>query len=135
MDKAEDAVDKKAGETVHVLEKHGGKRDASKKEHKKSDKKTKTDLDSCETGKPMYIVNIDGSIVELHADGTMPAVSKADESGINMLLTENGGTQTWLPRDGERNPYGEQRPVCPDRTGRSRRAGQGGTRWAARAVR
>ncbi|UDM03311.1 nucleic acid/nucleotide deaminase domain-containing protein [Streptomyces longhuiensis] len=125
MDKAEDAVDKKADETVHVLEKHGGKIDASKKEHKKSDKKTKTDLDSCETGKPMYMVNIDGSVVELHADGTTSAVSKADKSGINMLLTENGGTRTWRPRDGEPNPYGvkesdkdrvESKPIKPGST-------------------
>ncbi|MCX5440907.1 nucleic acid/nucleotide deaminase domain-containing protein [Streptomyces sp. NBC_00063] len=105
MDKAEDAVEKKADETVHVLEKHGGKIDASKKEHKKSDKKTKTDIDSCDTGKPMYMVNIDGSVVELHTDGTTSPVSKADKSGINMLLTENGGTQTWRPRAGDTNPY------------------------------
>src|SRR5690606_15840007 len=28
-----------------------------------------------------------------------------DQSGINMLLTENGGTRTWRPRAGESNPY------------------------------
>jgi hypothetical protein len=105
MDKAEDAVEKKADETVQVLEKHGGKIDASKKEHKKNDEKVKTDVDSCDTGKPMYMVNLDGSVVELHADGTTSPVSKADKSGINLLLTENGGTRTWRPRAGENNPY------------------------------
>ncbi|MFD3622215.1 nucleic acid/nucleotide deaminase domain-containing protein [Streptomyces sp. NPDC058676] len=105
MDKAEDAVDKKTDETVDVLEKHGGKIDASKKEHKNSDEKVKTDLDSCETGKPMYMVNLDGSVVELHANGTISPVSKTDSSGINMLLTEDGGTRAWRPRGGEDNPY------------------------------
>ncbi|MFH8737209.1 hypothetical protein [Streptomyces sp. NPDC017964] len=52
------------------------------------------------------MVNIDGSVVELHADGTTSAVSKADKSGINILLTEGGGTRTWRPRDGETSPYG-----------------------------
>ena len=50
MDKAEDAVDKKADETVDVLEKHGGKIDKSKRDHKETEKKTKRDLDSCDSG-------------------------------------------------------------------------------------
>ncbi|WP_371628822.1 hypothetical protein OG892_08465 [Streptomyces sp. NBC_00341] len=105
MDKAEDAVEKKADETVDVLEKHGGKIDASKKGHEENEKKTKTDLDGCDTGNPMYMVNLDGSVVQLNANGTTSPVSKADSSGINMLLTENGGTRTWRPRAGENNPY------------------------------
>ncbi|MGW7361057.1 WXG100-like domain-containing protein [Streptomyces sp. NPDC054802] len=111
MDKAEDAVDKKADETVDVLEKHGGKIDTSKKDHKKNDEKRKEEIDGCKVDVdkdgdvPMYLVNLDGSIMELHANGTTTPVSKSDASGINLLMTEDGGNRAWRPRDGENNPY------------------------------
>ncbi|UYQ61979.1 hypothetical protein [Streptomyces peucetius] len=47
MDKAEDAVDKKADEMVKTLEGHGGKIDKSKKDHKAGDKHQKEEIDKC----------------------------------------------------------------------------------------
>jgi uncharacterized protein YukE len=106
MDKCEDVVDKKADETVDVLKKHGGDIDKSKKDHKEKDKKVKEDLDSCDSGDvPMYLVNLDGSVVQLMPNGTTAPVSGADESGIRLLMTEEGGTRTWRPRGGGDNPY------------------------------
>lgn len=108
MDKAEDAVDKKADETVVVLEKHGGKIDASKKEHKKSDEKTKKDLDSCDNGgTPMYLLNADGTVELLNPDGTTDPVKKNDNSGIRDIMTEPGQKpgevgRVWRPRKGEK---------------------------------
>ncbi|CAL9282666.1 nucleic acid/nucleotide deaminase domain-containing protein [Streptomyces sp. NPDC050585] len=127
MDKAEDAVDKKVDETVDVLEKHGGKIDASKKEHKKADTESKEDIDSCKVpgDVPMYLVNLDGSIVELHTNGTTTPVGKNDDSGIHLLMTEDGGKRAWRPRDGDTNPYPvgvddtkrvESKPIAPGST-------------------
>ncbi|MFE5662703.1 nucleic acid/nucleotide deaminase domain-containing protein [Streptomyces niveus] len=114
MDKAEDAVDKKADETVDVLEKHGGKIDRSKREQKERDEKTKRDIDDCKDvdgdDTPMYLLNADGSVQELHADGSRSAVSKDDKSGIWNVMEKDG--TVWRPPKGP-NPY----PVPSDRTG------------------
>ncbi|MFJ7424163.1 nucleic acid/nucleotide deaminase domain-containing protein [Streptomyces uncialis] len=105
MDKAEDTVDKKADETVVVLEKHGGDIDRSKNDHRASDKQRGRDIDGGDGGVPMYLVNLDGSVVQIHADGSTPTpVGKNDGSGINMLLTEDG-RRAWRPRSGENNPF------------------------------
>ncbi|MFG2027400.1 nucleic acid/nucleotide deaminase domain-containing protein [Streptomyces sp. NPDC048825] len=104
MDKAEDAVDKKADETVDVLEKHGGKIDKSKKDHKEEDERKKRDIDSCDSGDvPMYLLNADGSIRELHADGSTNRVSPKDDSGIRNIMEPDG--TVWRPRGREKNPY------------------------------
>ncbi|MFJ6821988.1 nucleic acid/nucleotide deaminase domain-containing protein [Streptomyces niveus] len=137
MDKAEDAVDKKADETVDVLEKHGGKIDRSKREQKERDEKTKRDIDDCKDvdgdDTPMYLLNADGSVEQLHANGTTSAVSKSDNSGIRDLMTEPGQGpkevgRVWRPRKGQAggNPY----PVSPSKdTARvtSRRVDPGST--------
>ncbi|WP_326812263.1 hypothetical protein OIE62_07795 [Streptomyces scopuliridis] len=108
MDKAEDAVDKKADETVDILEDHGGKIDKSKREQKERDEKTKRDIDDCAV--PMYLLNADGSIQELHADGSRSAVSKDDKSGIWNVMEKDG--TVWRPPKGT-NPY----PVPNTRSG------------------
>ncbi|MEV7283006.1 nucleic acid/nucleotide deaminase domain-containing protein [Streptomyces sp. NPDC093252] len=119
MDKADDAVDKKADETVLVLEKHGGKIDESKKEHKKSDTKVKDDLDQCTTDSdtPMYLLNADGTVERLNPDGTTEPVKKTDNSGIRDLMTEPGqkpgeAGRVWRPRKGEKGP---SYPVSPSK--------------------
>lgn len=98
MDKAEDAVDKKADETVDVLEKHGGKISKSKREQKERDEQTKRDIDECEVeggDTPMYLLNAGGSVQELHADGSRTAVSKDDKSGIWNVMEKDG--TVWRP--------------------------------------
>ncbi|MER7196682.1 hypothetical protein CG723_40910 [Streptomyces sp. CB01635] len=120
MDKAEDAVDKKADETVHVLEKHGGKIDASKKEHKKSDEKTRDDVNRCKVDDddtPMYLLNADGTVERLNPDGSTDPVKKTDNSGIRDLMTEPGqkpgeAGRVWRPRKGQKGP---SYPVSPSK--------------------
>ncbi|MFD9090954.1 nucleic acid/nucleotide deaminase domain-containing protein [Streptomyces prasinus] len=103
MDKCEDAVDKKADETVDVLEKHGGAIDKGKKHHKEQDEKTKRDIDGCDSGDvSMYLLNADGSVQQLRPDGTLDSVSKTDRSGIRNIL-EPDGTIWRAPKRG--NPY------------------------------
>uniref|UniRef100_A0AAU1TY94 Outer membrane channel protein CpnT-like N-terminal domain-containing protein n=1 Tax=Streptomyces sp. NBC_00119 TaxID=2975659 RepID=A0AAU1TY94_9ACTN len=94
MDKAEDAVDKKADETVHVLEKHGGKIDDSKKEHKKSDEKTKRDLDSCKDVRT-YLLGADGTVQRLDADGDLHRLDSTDKDRLDGIL-DNG--KAWRPQ-------------------------------------
>ncbi|MFD7232138.1 nucleic acid/nucleotide deaminase domain-containing protein [Streptomyces sp. NPDC059881] len=114
MDKAEDAVDKKADEMVKTLEDHGGKIDKSKKDQKGTDKHTKDELDKCRTpdgdDTPMYLLNADGSVQELHADGSRSSVSKDDKSGIWNVLEKDG--TVWRPPKGT-NPY----PIPNTRSG------------------
>ncbi|MEN8656295.1 hypothetical protein ABCR94_38425, partial [Streptomyces sp. 21So2-11] len=115
MDKAEDAVDKKADETVNILEEHGGKIDASKKDHKKNDEDIKRELDRCKVKEgddvPMYLLNADGTVKELFADGRTDDVSKGDKSGIGNILEKDG--TVWRHRGARGNPY----PVPAPRTG------------------
>ncbi|MEN8655702.1 hypothetical protein ABCR94_35300, partial [Streptomyces sp. 21So2-11] len=99
MDKAEDAVDKKADETVDILEKHGGKIDQSKKDHKKIDEDVERDLDRCKVKDgddvPMYLLSKDGTVQELTPEGNLKPVEKNDNSGILGLLESNG--KAWRP--------------------------------------
>ena len=87
MDKAEDAVDKKADETVHVLEKHGADIDSSKKEHKKSDKKTKDDIDSCDDVRT-YLLDADGTVRRLEADGDLKPLDATDKDRLASVLND-----------------------------------------------
>ncbi|TFI28196.1 nucleic acid/nucleotide deaminase domain-containing protein [Streptomyces sp. 4R-3d] len=107
MDKAEDAVDKKADETVDVLEKHGGKIDRSKREQKERDEKTKRDIDDCKDvdgdDTPMYLLNADGSVKVLHPDGNTSEVSKTDKSGIWGFLEKDG--TVWRPAPREKHGF------------------------------
>lgn len=105
MDKAEDAVDKKADETVDILEEHGGKIDKSGKGHKGNEDDTKRDFDRCRgdgDDVPMYLLNADGSVKELLPDGRTEDVSKGDKSGIQNILEKDG--TVWRHR-GRGNPY------------------------------
>ncbi|PRH79293.1 hypothetical protein C6N75_10205 [Streptomyces solincola] len=105
MDKADDAVDKKADETVDVLEKHGGKIDKSKKDHKEEDKRRKGDIDSCEV--PMYLLNADGTVEQLHTDGRTPTRINGSEAGVRDILEPDG--TVWRHRSTdtkEKNPFG-----------------------------
>ncbi|MFF3172910.1 nucleic acid/nucleotide deaminase domain-containing protein [Streptomyces sp. NPDC057900] len=115
MDKAEDAIEKKADETVHVLEEHGGKISDSKKGHEKNDQKTKKDIEGCQVDDtPMFLLNADGTVEKLNPDGTTVAVKKDDNSGILDLMTEPGKNgeagRVWRPRKGEKGP---SYPVSP----------------------
>lgn len=99
MDKAEDAVEKKADETIHVLEDHGGKIDASKKGHKKNDEKTKGDLDSCKADHT-YLLSTDGTVERLDANGNLNPLDSADRARLDGIL-DNG--KAWRARTrGER---------------------------------
>uniref|UniRef100_A0AAU3GNQ3 Outer membrane channel protein CpnT-like N-terminal domain-containing protein n=1 Tax=Streptomyces sp. NBC_01401 TaxID=2903854 RepID=A0AAU3GNQ3_9ACTN len=93
MDKAEDAVDKKADETVHVLEKHGADIDAAKKEHKKSDKKTKDDIDGCKDVRT-YLLDADGTVRRLEADGDLKPLDGTDKQRLDGILNDG---EAWRP--------------------------------------
>ncbi|WP_328865900.1 nucleic acid/nucleotide deaminase domain-containing protein [Streptomyces sp. NBC_00304] len=104
MEKAEDAVDKKADETVDVLEKHGGKIDKSKNGHKEEEERRKREFEGCEDA-PMYILNADGSIDKLLPSGTIDPKGMNGEDKLNLVnITENG--KVWRPRgDKERREW------------------------------
>ncbi|WP_405795647.1 nucleic acid/nucleotide deaminase domain-containing protein [Streptomyces sp. NBC_01506] len=121
MDKAEDTVDKKSDEMVKTLEDHGGKIDKSKSDQRNEDEERKREIDRCKVDSgdtPMYLLNADGTVEQLHANGTTSAVSKTDNSGIRDLMTEPGKGpnevgRVWRPRKGQAggNPY----PVSPSK--------------------
>ncbi|MFD4318992.1 nucleic acid/nucleotide deaminase domain-containing protein [Streptomyces sp. NPDC058548] len=104
MDKAEDAVDKKADEMVKTLEDHGGKIDKSKGSHKDHDDDVKDKFKKCDDDDdvPMYLLNADGSVQVLNPDGSRDSVSKTDKSGIWNIL-ETDGTIWRAPK--RNNPY------------------------------
>ncbi|MFH9761618.1 nucleic acid/nucleotide deaminase domain-containing protein [Streptomyces anulatus] len=110
MDKAEDAVDKKADETVDILEKHGGNIDKSKKGHKQTDKERKEDLDRCKVDGgddvPMYLLNADGTVEQLHADGRTPTKINGSEVGIRDILESDGTVWRSRATDKGNNPFG-----------------------------
>ncbi|MDH2389362.1 nucleic acid/nucleotide deaminase domain-containing protein [Streptomyces sp. HNM0663] len=129
MDKAEDAVEKKTDAFSDTLEDHGGKLKKSRKDHKENDEARKRDFDRCkvddEGDVPMYLLNTDGSVVQLHTDGSTPTRVSGNESGLREILESNG--TAWRPRSPEANPY----PISDggpsaDRV-KSRRLGKGET--------
>ncbi|MFD6343126.1 nucleic acid/nucleotide deaminase domain-containing protein [Streptomyces roseolus] len=93
MDKAEDAVDKKADETVAVLEKHGADINAAKNEHKKSDKKTKDDIDGCKDVRT-YLLDADGTVRRLDPDGELKTLDGTDEKRLEGILNDG---KAWRP--------------------------------------
>ncbi|MEV6358153.1 nucleic acid/nucleotide deaminase domain-containing protein [Streptomyces hydrogenans] len=106
MDKAEDAVDKKADEMVKTLEDHGGKIDKSKNTQKETDKKTKSEIDKCDTPDgddvPMYLLNADGSVEILRPNGDRHPVTDSNNSDIKGILEKNN--TVWRPPTND-NPY------------------------------
>ncbi|MFC9856158.1 MULTISPECIES: WXG100-like domain-containing protein [unclassified Streptomyces] len=106
MDKAEDAVEKKADEMVKTLEDHGGKIDKSKGDHKGHDEERKRDFDRCKDDDdevPMYLLNADGSVKVLHTDGSTSDVSKTDKSGVWGFLEKDG--TVWRPAPREKHGF------------------------------
>ncbi|WP_381793350.1 nucleic acid/nucleotide deaminase domain-containing protein [Streptomyces niveus] len=96
MDKAEDAVDKKADETVDVLEKHGGKIDKSKREQKERDEKTKRDIDDCKVVNT-YILNTDGSVEKVLPNGTIDPKGLTAADKMNLTSIIDPGGKVWRP--------------------------------------
>ncbi|MEU9745752.1 nucleic acid/nucleotide deaminase domain-containing protein [Streptomyces niveus] len=95
MDKAEDAVDKKADETVDVLEKHGGKIDRSKREQKERDEKTKRDIDDCKDVRT-YMLNADGTVDRILPSGTIAPNGLDDTDKLNLANITTDG-KVWRP--------------------------------------
>ncbi|WP_405418305.1 nucleic acid/nucleotide deaminase domain-containing protein [Streptomyces microflavus] len=93
MDKAEDAVDKKADETAAVLEKHGANIDTAKKDHKNTDKKVKEDIDGC-TDVRTYLLDADGTVRRLEADGDLKALDSTDNQRLDGILDDG---KAWRP--------------------------------------
>ncbi|MEV6652039.1 nucleic acid/nucleotide deaminase domain-containing protein [Streptomyces sp. NPDC051219] len=152
MDKAEDAVDKKADEMVKTLEDHGGKIDKSKRDHHDHDMDRKRELEKCKDGDddgddvPMYLLNADGSVQELLPNGTTRGVTKTDDSGILNILEKDG--TIWRPPKrgnpytvpvGRTGPRVKSNPIAPGSTPLSRateiarfaKKDYGGTNFAA----
>ncbi|MFF5938825.1 hypothetical protein [Streptomyces sp. NPDC012508] len=101
MDKAEDAVDKKADEMVKTLEDHGGKIDKSKKDHKDNDDQKKKDFDNCkhdddEKDVRTYILNADGSVDRLLPNGTITPGGLDDTDKLNLANITTDG-KVWRP--------------------------------------
>lgn len=109
MDKAEDAIDKKADETVDMLEKHGGEIDESKKKHKQTDQERKEELERCKIDSgddvPMYLLNADGTVEKIHADGSQPTKINGTEVGIRDILDSDGKVWRARPTDERKNPF------------------------------
>lgn len=105
MDKAEDTVDKKADETVDVLEKHGGKIDKSKKELKEEDERRKREFDRCEDGDDdvrTYLLSTDGTVERLLPSGKTEQLDSTDKARLDGVL-ENG--KAWRPQvSADRDP-------------------------------
>ncbi|WP_217505245.1 WXG100-like domain-containing protein [Streptomyces lunaelactis] len=100
MDKAEDAVDKKADEMVKTLEEHGGKIDKSKSGHKEEDERRKREFEKCKNGGGddevrTYLLNADGSVQRLYEDGRTNSLDDADKSRLNGVVLNNG--KAWIP--------------------------------------
>jgi hypothetical protein len=107
MDKAEDAVDKKADEMVKTLEDHGGKIDKSKRGHKDNEEDRKKDFDQCGDGDvPMYLLNADGTVERLYSDGRKPTPVSGDEVGIRDILEDDNTVWRHRSSDKKENPYG-----------------------------
>ncbi|MEV0777226.1 nucleic acid/nucleotide deaminase domain-containing protein [Streptomyces sp. NPDC050428] len=111
MDKAEDAVDKKADETVDVLEKHGGKIDRSKREQKERDEKTKRDIDDCKDVRT-YLLDADGTVRRLEADGDLKALDSTDKERLHGVLNDG---KAWRPSS---RPEREELSVPDTHTGK-----------------
>ncbi|MFE6062180.1 nucleic acid/nucleotide deaminase domain-containing protein [Streptomyces sp. NPDC056431] len=97
MDKAEDAVDKKADEMVKTLEDHGGKIDKSKGSHKDHDDDVKDKLKKCgddDDDVPMYLLNADGSVQRLSLDGSVDMLTGDDKTRLNSVLDDG---KAWVP--------------------------------------
>ncbi|MGW0703746.1 nucleic acid/nucleotide deaminase domain-containing protein [Streptomyces sp. NPDC002867] len=99
MEKAEDAVDKKADEMVKTLEDHGGKIDKSKKDQKGTDEQKKKDIDSCKdvdgSDVRTYLLNADGSVQRLYEDGRTEKLDDADKTRLNGVVLNDG--KAWIP--------------------------------------
>ncbi|MER8046016.1 nucleic acid/nucleotide deaminase domain-containing protein [Streptomyces sp. NPDC094032] len=105
MDKAEDAVEKKADEMVKTLEDHGGKIDKSKTSHKDHDDDVKDEFEKCDDGDevPMYLVNADGTVQQLGYDGTRSPLDAGDKSGIWSIVEPDG--TAWRPANREKHEF------------------------------
>lgn len=102
MDKAEDAVDKKADEMVKTLEDHGGKIDKSKKDQKGTDKNTKDEIDKCKdvdgSDVRTYILNADGTVDRLLPNGTIASngLDATDRMNLANIMTDG---KVWRPTE------------------------------------
>jgi hypothetical protein len=99
MDKADDAVDKKADEMVKTLEEHGGKIKKSKEEQKEEDKRRKEEIDRCEVEDKgetrTYLLNIDGTVQRLDFDGQTSNLDSVDRKRLEGVVLNNG--KVWIP--------------------------------------
>ncbi|WP_328486099.1 WXG100-like domain-containing protein [Streptomyces zaomyceticus] len=98
MDKAEDAVDKKADEMVKTLEDHGGKIDKSKGSHQDHDDDVKDKLKKCDKDNGevrTYLLNADGSVQRLYANGQTDELDTADKTRLNGVVLNDG--KAWIP--------------------------------------
>ncbi|MEV6397372.1 nucleic acid/nucleotide deaminase domain-containing protein [Streptomyces sp. NPDC051907] len=99
MDKAEDAVDKKADEMVKTLEDHGGKIDKSKGSHKEEDDHQKKKLEKCKQDGDgevrAYLLNADGSVERLYGNGKTGEIDGVDKARLDGVVLNDG--KAWIP--------------------------------------
>lgn len=98
MDKAEDAVEKKADEMVKTLEDHGGKIDKSKRDHKGNDKDRERDFEKC--GKDddddvrTYLLATDGTVERVLPNGDIKPLDRVDEDRLGGIINDG---KAWRP--------------------------------------
>ena len=110
MDRAEDAVEKKADDMVKTLQDHGGKIDKSKDSHKENEDRRKRDFENCDKHGdddevPMYILNLDGTVDKLLPNGSIDPKGLDSNDKLNLAgVIENG--KVWRPQsDSDRTEW------------------------------
>ncbi|MEU3480874.1 nucleic acid/nucleotide deaminase domain-containing protein [Streptomyces sp. NPDC033754] len=97
MDKAEDAVDKKADEMVKTLEDHGGKIDTSKKSHKDNEDEQKKKMKECgdsDDDVRTYLLATDGTVERLLPNGGTKQLDSVDQDRLEGILNDG---KAWRP--------------------------------------
>ncbi|MGW0929178.1 WXG100-like domain-containing protein [Streptomyces sp. NPDC002644] len=101
IDKCEDLVDKKIDDVFDAVEKHGKDIKRAKKDQKDRDLDTKEEIDRLRTPEQrMYLLNADGSVVELYDNGTTSKPISKSEPLVGQILQDDG--TYWRPT-GRRN--------------------------------
>ncbi|MET8574663.1 nucleic acid/nucleotide deaminase domain-containing protein [Streptomyces sp. NPDC005012] len=106
IDKCEDVVDKKIDDVIEVVDRHQSDIKRAKKDQKERDLDAKKKMDDVDTPdeERMYLLNSDGTVVEIYRDGTVSKTPVSRNEAIVGDLLEPDGTY-WRPNAQERQRY------------------------------
>ncbi|MFI0243096.1 nucleic acid/nucleotide deaminase domain-containing protein [Streptomyces sp. NPDC016845] len=98
----------------HVTETVPDRVKAASKTHKRKDHDVRDDVNRIDAKRQktdpevrMYLLNADGSVHNLHPDGTTSPVKANDNSGIRNIMEPDG--TVWRPKPREKHPWGVPR--------------------------